>query len=189
MRGVYYDRPGPAGEVLQLGEFDDPEPGAGEVLVKIHASGVNPTDIKSRTSFFPRVQHLVPIIPHQDGAGVIEAVGKGVDKARIGERVWLYIAQWQRSFGTCADYIAIDQRRCIPLPDNTDFETGATLGVPVMTALHAVTMNGPIEGKSVLVQGGAGAVGHYAVQIAKLMGAESVLATTSRRRSRHQLPH
>lgn len=179
MRAAFYEKSGPAKEVLHISEFDRPEPGPGEVLVKIEASGINPTDIKSRTWMFERIKQFVPIIPHQDGAGTIEAVGDGVDKARIGQRVWLYIAQWQRSFGTCADYIALAANRALPLPDNSSFAEGACLGVPAMTAYHAVTMNGSIQGKSVMVTGGAGAVGHYAIQMAKIMGAANVLATIS----------
>jgi NADPH2:quinone reductase len=121
----------------------------------------------------------VPIIPHQDGAGVIEAVGDGIDASRVGERVWLYTAQWQRSFGTCAEFIALPSELALHLPDDTSFEEGACLGVPAMTAYHAVTINGPISGKSVMVTGGAGAVGHYAIQIAKLLGASKVIATIS----------
>ena len=179
MRAIMFEDSGPAEEVLQLKETETPSPGSGEVLVRVEYSGVNPTDIKSRTGFFERIRHLVPIIPHQDGSGVIEAVGDGVDPARIGERVWLYIAQWQRSFGTCAEYISLPEKLALPLPDNTSFEVGAALGVPAMTAYHGLTMHGPIEGKSILIPGGAGSVGHYAIQMAKLLGAKQVLSTIS----------
>lgn len=179
MRAAFYEKSGPAKEVLGIREFDKPSPGPGEVLVKIHASGINPTDTKSRTVIFDRVKHLVPIIPHQDGAGVIEAVGAGVDASRTGERVWLYTAQWLRSFGTCAEYIALPEELALHLPDGTSFEEGACLGVPAMTAYHAVTLNGPIKDKSVLVTGGAGAVGHYAIQFARLLGASKIISTIS----------
>ncbi len=179
MKAAWYDRKGPAGEVLELGELEPPVPAAGEVLVRIHASGINPSDTKGRGGArgnsampFPR------IIPHQDGAGVIEAVGDGVDPSRVGERVWVYEAQLGRPFGTAAEYARLPAEKAIALPDTASFAEGAALGVPAMTAHRCVFADGPVEGKTVLVTGGAGAVGFYAIQFARHSGAR-VIATVS----------
>jgi NADPH2:quinone reductase len=155
----------------------DPQPGPGEVRVKVATSGVNPSDWKRRqgltaTIGFPRV------IPNQDGAGVIDAVGDGVDSSRIGERVWLFESQFGRAFGTGAEYTVQPSGHAVRLPDNTDFAAAAGLGVPAMTAHRCVFSDGPVTGKTVLVTGGAGAVGHYAVQLAKLGGA-AIISTVS----------
>jgi NADPH2:quinone reductase len=178
MKAAWYDRNGPAREVLQVGALPEPAPGPGEVLVRVHVSGVNPSDVKSRAGArggmaFPR------IVPHSDGAGVIEAVGPGVDKARIGERVWLWNGQWRRPFGTAAERIAVPAAQAVRLPDGVDFEAGACMGIPAMTAEACLFSDGPIDGKTVLVTGGAGAVGHYAIQLAKWSGAR-VIATAGR---------
>ena len=178
MRAITYDRFGPAAEVLQLQEIATPDPAPGEVLVRVHASGVNPSDTKARAGSRPGVTKppFPLIIPHSDGAGVIEGVGEGVPSTRIGERVWLWNGQWRRAFGTAADYIALPAAQAVPLPDHVSFETGAVLGIPGLTACQAVLGNGPVAGKRVLVSGGAGTVGHLAVQIAAASGAE-VIAT------------
>jgi NADPH2:quinone reductase len=180
MQAVYYERKGPAREVLQWGELPLPEPAAGEVRVRIHVSAVNPSDTKGRGGYrgvtampFPR------IVPHQDGAGVIDAVGAGVDASRVGQRVWVYEATLGRAFGTCAEFTTVPAHKAVPLPEGVDFEVGACMGIPAMTAHRCVLADGPVQGKTVLVQGGAGAVGFYAVQIAKLEGAR-VIATVSR---------
>ena len=178
MRAVWYERNGPAAEVLTYGEMPTPAPGPGEVLVRLACSGVNPSDWKTRSGrarpiVFPRV------IPHSDGAGTIEAVGEGVDPARIGERVWIWNGQWKRPFGTAAEYIALPSAQAVRLPDNTPFEAGACLGIPALTALHAVLTDGGVSGQRVLVTGGAGAVGHYAIQFARLLGAARILTTVS----------
>jgi NADPH:quinone reductase len=178
MKAAWYDRNGPAREVLQVGALPEPAPGPGEVLVRVHVSGVNPSDVKSRAGArggmaFPR------IVPHSDGAGVIEAVGPGVDKARIGERVWLWNGQWRRPVGTAAERIAVPAAQAVRLPDGVDFEAGACMGIPAMTAEACLFSDGPIDGKTVLVTGGAGAVGHYAIQLAKWGGAR-VIATAGR---------
>ena len=176
MRAAWWERPGPARDVLVLGEMPTPSPGPGEVLVRVATSGVNPSDVKSRAgraSVFPRV------IPHSDGAGVVEAVGEGVPAARVGERVWLWNGAWKRAFGTAADYIALPAIQAVPLPENTGFEAGACFGIPALTALHAALCDGGVSGQAVLVQGGAGAVGHYAIQFARLLGARMVLTTVS----------
>ena len=176
MRAVWYERNGPS-DVLRVGEMPDPEPGPGEVRVRIVSSGVNPSDWKRRMGLtipinFPRV------IPHQDGAGVIDRVGAGVPETRIGERVWLYEAQTGHPFGTAADCTVQPAERVIPLPSNTSFDEGACLGVPAMTAHRCVFSDGPVTGNTLLITGGAGAVSNYAIQLAKLDDAR-VLATVS----------
>jgi NADPH2:quinone reductase len=119
------------------------------------------------------------IIPHSDGAGVIDEVGSGVDKERLGQRVWLWNAAWGRAFGTAADYVVLPEEQAVPLPESTSFEAGACLGIPALTAHHAVSVDGGVEGKNVLIAGGAGAVGHYAIQMAKLLGAKRIFSTVS----------
>ena len=177
MRAAWYEKIGPAGEVLQVGEMPDPEPGAGEVRVRIHASGVNPSDWKTRSGLrpmtFPRV------IPHSDGAGIIDRVGLGVPESRLGERVWTWNAQWKRPFGTAAEFVALPADQAVLLPDEISFNEGACLGIPALTAHRAVTIDGSVEGRTVLVSGGAGAVGNYAIQFAKLLGAAKIIATVS----------
>lgn len=176
MKAIWYDRNG-GSDVLQYGELPTPTPGPGEVLVRLATSGANPSDWKtrrgSRPMAFPRV------IPHSDGAGTIEAVGEGVDRARTGQRVWIWNGQWKRPFGTAAEYIALPAIQAVPLPDHTPFEAGACLGIPALTALHALLTDGGVAGRSVLVTGGAGSVGHYAIQFARLLGAARILTTTS----------
>ena len=183
MRAAYYERTGPAEEVLQVGELPDPAPGAGEVRVRLQWSGVNPSDVKSRAGLRSAKLAFPRIVPHSDGMGVIDAVGDGVDASRIGERVWLWNAAWGRAFGTAAQYVALPAAQAVPLPEGTPDEAGACFGIPALTAMHAVLMAGGVQGKSVLVQGGAGAVGHYAVQFAKLLGAAQVIATVGSERN------
>ena len=177
MRVAWYDRTGPAHEVLQLGDWPDPEPGPGEVRVRVAVSGANPSDWKTRSGvrplMFPRV------IPHSDGAGTIDRVGPGVPAERIGERVWLWNGQWKRPHGTAAEYIALPSEQAVRLPDAVSFDAGASLGIPALTAYRAVTIDGPVAGQTVLVTGGAGAGGLYAVQFARALGAARVLATVS----------
>jgi NADPH2:quinone reductase len=177
MRAAYYERTGPAREVLVLGEMPDPQPGAGEVRVKVRWSGVNPSDVKSRMGLRSSQLPFPRIVPHSDGMGVIDAVGPNVDRSRVGERVWLWNAAWGRPFGTAAEYIALPSDQAVPLPEGTPDEAGACFGIPALTAMHAVLAAGGVQGKSVLVAGGAGAVGHYAVQFAKAFGAAQVIAT------------
>ena len=179
MLAVSYNRVGPADEVLSFGEIETPSAGAGEVRVKLASSGVNPSDVKSRAGVRNKTLPFPSIVPHSDGAGVIDQVGSGVDRARIGERVWVWNAAWQRPMGTAAQYVALPAQQAVRLPDAIDFSAGASLGIPALTAYHAVAINRGVRGKSVLVAGGAGAVGHYAIQFAKLGGAERVIATVS----------
>jgi NADPH2:quinone reductase len=177
VRAAWYDRKGPAREVLVIGELDRPAPGPGEVLVRVRASAINPSDTKGRGG--ARGNLAMPferIVPHQDGAGTVEAVGDGVPAGRVGERVWLYEAQFERPFGTAAEYVAVPAHQAVPLPDGTSFAEGACLGIAAMTAHRCVFADGPVEGKTILVTGGAGAVGHYAIQFARLGGAR-VIAT------------
>ncbi|MBO6782745.1 MAG: NADPH:quinone reductase [Alphaproteobacteria bacterium] len=177
MKAVWYDELGPAREVLQYGETDTPEAGPGEVRVRLEASGANPADVKRRGQGtygmeFPR------IIPNSDGAGVVDQVGEGADETLLGQRVWLFNGQRGRAFGTAAEYITLDAWLVAPLPETLSFAEGACLGIPCMTAHRNVFADGPVAGKTVLVTGGAGAVGHYAVQWANWGGA-TVIATVS----------
>ena len=180
MRAVWYERFGPAEEVLTVGDMPTPSPAPGEVLVRVHASGINPSDEKLRAGARPGAKMAFPrVIPHSDGAGVIEAVGEGVDTARIGQRVWIWNAAWQRAFGTCAEFVALPSAHAVALPENTSFADGACFGIPAMTAWYALFGNGPIDGKRVLITGGAGTVGRYACQMAQLGGAAQVITTVS----------
>lgn len=179
MLAAFYTRTGAARDVLTLGEIDTPTAGPGEVRVRLACSGVNPSDVKSRAGVRSRDLPFPRIVPHSDGAGVIDQVGTGVPPQRAGERVWVWNAAWGRPLGTAAQYVVLPAAQAVPLPANTAFDAGACLGIPALTAWHAVHCNGGVEGKSVLVAGGAGAVGHYAVQFAKLGGAKLVIATVS----------
>ncbi len=170
--------------MLQVGERDTPAPQAGEVLVRLACSGINPSDVKKRAGSFPNLLDDGFVIPNSDGAGVIEAVGGGVAASRVGERVWVYQAQFARRFGTAADYVAINASRAPRLPDAATFEVGACLGIPVMTAHRSVFADGPVQGQTILVTGGAGRVGHYAIQWASQSGAR-VIATASSAADRH----
>ncbi|MGE0254879.1 MAG: NADPH:quinone reductase [Alphaproteobacteria bacterium] len=176
MRAVWYERTGAAREVLRTGELPAAEPGPGEVRVRLHASAVNPADAKRRAGSFGMEFPL--IVPNSDGAGIVEAVGPGADPSLLGRRVWLFNGQRGRALGTAAECITLDGWLVAPLPDDMDFAEGACLGIPCMTAHRNVFCDGPVEGKTVLVTGGAGAVGHYAVQWAKWGGA-TVIATVS----------
>jgi NADPH:quinone reductase len=178
MKAALYRRTGPAAEVLRVEEIDRPQPGPGEVLVRVRASGINPTDYKARAGLTPRPVEGFQI-PHQDGAGIIEAVGPGVDPARVGERVWLYLAAAGRRWGTAAEWTVVPERQAVPLPDGASFELGASLGVPAVTADYCLFSDGPVDGQTVLVAGGAGAVGHFAIELAKRAGARVVTTVSS----------
>lgn len=178
MRAIWYETQGRAEDVLTLGEVDEPTPGPGEVAVWIKASGVNPSDVKTRSGARGPMA-VARQIPHSDGAGVIKAVGEGVDPARIGERVWTLNAAFQRAGGTCAEVCVLPVEFTAPLPDSISFEAGAALGVPALTAHRAVTSSGVVEGRTLLVTGGAGAVGNMAIQLARFMGAARIIATVS----------
>lgn len=182
MRAAVYRANGSARDVLSVEEVGRPEPGPGEVLVRVRASAVNPTDYKTRSGATPR-----PIdgfqVPHQDGAGVIEAVGEGVDPAWAGERVWVWFAAHRRRWGTAAEWTVVPARQAVPLPDGASFELGASLGVPAMTAHRCLFADGPVTGQAVLVAGGAGAVGHYAIELAKHAGARVVTTVSGPRKA------
>ncbi|MEZ5850153.1 MAG: NADPH:quinone reductase [Hyphomicrobiaceae bacterium] len=176
MRAAWYERNGPAEEVIQVGTKPDPAPGAGDVLIRLMASGVNPADGYRRRGVEYGMEGPF-VIPNSDGAGVVEAVGAGVTRLAVGQRVWLYNGQRNgRTWGTAAELIALDETLATPLPDAVSFEAGACLGIPCMTAHRCVFGSGPVTGLDVLVTGGGGAVGNYAIQLAKWGGAR-VLTT------------
>ena len=177
MRAAYYEKNGSAREVLRVGEVETPQAGPGEVRVKLATSGVNPSDVKARQGASRKIA-WPQLIPHSDGAGVIDQAGDGVAKSRIGERVWVWNGQWKRPFGTAAEYIALPAAQAVKLPDKVSFEAGACLGIPAMTAYHAVALANAAKGTTLLVAGGAGAVSQYAIQFAKAQGA-TVLTTVS----------
>ncbi len=178
MRAAWYERIGIAQEVLRCGEMELPEVGLGEVRVRVHVSGVNLSDVKRRSGWRGLTMEFPRVIPHNDGAGVIDAVGVGVSRSRLGERVWIYEAQLHRPFGTAAEYVVVPSELAVFLPDNTEFAEGACFGVPAMTAHYCVFNDGSIAERTVLVSGGAGAVGNYAIQLAKWGGA-TVISTIS----------
>ena len=178
MRAVWYEQAGPASEVLIYGEMPTPEAGPGEVRVRLRASGVNPADVGRRGGSY-RAMEYPRVIPNSDGAGIVDQIGEDVTQLRVGQRVWLFNGQRNgRAFGTAAEYITLAEHLVTPLPDDLSFAAGATLGIPGMTAWCCLFSDGPIAGQTVLVTGGAGAVGHYAVQLAKWGGAR-VVATVS----------
>jgi len=178
MKAVWYERTGPAADVLTFGEMPTPAASPGEVRIRLEASGVNPADVGRRGGAY-RAMEFPRVIPNSDGAGIIDQVGGGVTRLKLGQRVWLFNGQRNgRAFGTAAEYIALSEHLVTPLPDSLSFAQGATLGIPAMTAWCSLFGDGPIAGQTVLVTGGAGAVGHYAVQLAKWGGAK-VIATVS----------
>ncbi|CDZ63827.1 NADPH:quinone reductase [Neorhizobium galegae] len=183
MFAASYTRTGPAAEVLSVGEMAAPVAAPGEVLVRVHASGINPADVKRRGGWRGIGMDHPLIIPHTDGAGEIVDVGSGIDRGRIGERVWMWNAQGGygeagRAFGTAAEFIAIASHQAVRLADALSFADGANLGVPAMTAYRAVFADGPVTDQTIFVNGAAGAVGHFAVQMAVAGGAR-VIGTVS----------
>jgi NADPH2:quinone reductase len=181
MRAVWFEKKGPAREVLVVGEMPDPVPDVGQVRIRVSVSGVNPSDTKTRGGFGRNMKMEFPrIIPGQDGAGIIDRVGAGVPEARIGERVWVYEAYRGRPFGTAAQYVVVPSIQAVKLPEAIDFDTGAGLGVPAMTSHRFLFADGGIHGRTVLIHGGGGGVGNSAIQLAHWAGAR-VLATVSRR--------
>jgi NADPH2:quinone reductase len=177
MRAAFYTEQGTAHDVLQIGQQPTPAPGPGEVRVKLRTSGVNPSDWKARRGGFGRKLMAPLIIPHSDGAGDIDAVGTDVPD-RVGERVWIWNAQWKRPYGTAAEFVVLPAAQAVPLPDNVDYATGACLGIPALTAMQAIRLAPAVPGGTFLIAGGAGSVAHYAIQLAKLRGAR-VLSTIS----------
>lgn len=186
MQAAFYGRQGPATEVLTVGEQPTPEPGPGEVRVRLRTSGVNPSDYKTRKGGPGRPPLAWPlVIPHSDGAGVIDAVGAGVPASRIGERVWIWNGQWNRPFGTAAQFIALPSPQAMRTPDGLGDAEAACLGIPAFTALQAVRLAQVQAGMTVLVAGGAGSVGHYAVQFAKRRGATVLTTVSSEAKAAH----
>lgn len=171
MLAAWYERPGPAAEVLEVGEMADPAPGPGEVRVRVTVSGINPGDTKKRSDWVGFGMLYPRVIPHSDGAGAIDAIGEGVDRARIGERVWVFGAQSYRAFGTAAQLSVVPAEQAVRLPEDVSDEIGACLGIPGITAHRAVFSDGPVTGKTVLVHGVLGAVSSLAAQLAAWNGA------------------
>ncbi|QDM15851.1 NADPH:quinone reductase [Tardiphaga sp. vice352] len=186
MRAAFYRSQGRASDVLELGELETPVPGPGEVRVRLMTSGVNPSDWKARIGGF-RPMPASLVVPHSDGAGIIDAVGDGVAPSRIGERVWIWNGQWKRAFGTAAEYISLPSEQAVLLPDNIGFDIGACLGIPLFTAIHAVHLADPRPGDTILIAGGAGSVGHYAIQLAKRRGARVMTTVSGDKKAAHAL--
>jgi NADPH2:quinone reductase len=186
MKAAWYTQNGEAQDVMQVGELPTPTPQAGEVLVRLMTSGVNPSDVKSRRA---RPLNDPLIVPHSDGAGVIEAVGAGVSAARVGQRVWVWNGQWQRAWGTCAQYIALPEAQAVALPDDTDFAAGACMGIPGLTAVQSVILSerlaGDLRGQTVLVTGASSAVGHYITQMVCLAGGRVIGTVGSEAKAAH----
>jgi NADPH2:quinone reductase len=181
MKAAWYERQGPPASVLVVGEITSPEPGPGEVRIRVAASGINPGDVKKRQDAFGVGMPFPRVVPHSDGAGVVEAVGGEVSAARVGERVWCYGAQSYRPSGTAAEYVVVPAEQAVPLPNRVSFEQGACLGIPGITAHRAVHVAGAVDGRAVLVQGGAGAVGQCAVGLARHAGARVIATVRSER--------
>jgi len=177
MKAVWYDKNGAADEVLCFGEMAQPDPQAGEVLVRLFASGVNPSDVKKRSGAQP--MGFERVVPHSDGAGDIVAVGAGVDRTMVGRRVFVRNGQFQRALGTAAEFIALPAGLVHSLPEKVDYDVGAGLGIPAVTAAYAVLKDGPVDGMTLLIHGAGGTVARLAVQIAVDAGAQ-VIATTGR---------
>lgn len=174
MRAAIYTRKGPAAEVLQVVDKPAPQPGPGEVRVRLAFSGVNPSDVKSRSGVAARTGGFPEVTPHSDGAGLVDLLGPGAPSALLGQRVWVYNGQWDRPYGTAAEYITLPAAQAVPLPDGVSFEVGASIGIPLMTAMHAVQSCGSLLGKTVLVPGAAGSVGFYVTQLAAMAGARVI---------------
>jgi NADPH:quinone reductase len=181
MKAAWYEKQGPARDVLVIGEMADPQPVAGEVRIRVAASGVNPGDVKKRSDAFGIGMPYPRIIPHSDGAGTIDRVGAGVAQEWIGRQVWCYGAQSYRPLGTAAEFTVVPLGKAAPLPDGVPFHQGACLGIPGLTVHRAVHVAGPVGGRTVLVQGGAGAVGAFAVRLAHQAGARVIATCLSER--------
>ena len=178
MKAAWYEKTGEAKKVLQIGELENPSPSKGEVLVKIKTSGINPSDVKTRAGARGEIQ-FPKIIPHSDGAGIIIDVGEDVNKNRIGERVWIWNGAFGRAFGTCAELIALPEFQAAKIDESVDFKSAACMGIPASPAYYGILANGPVKDKTVLVSGGAGAVGFYGIQLAKLSGANVITTISS----------
>jgi NADPH2:quinone reductase len=187
MRAAYYEDNGTARAVLRVGEVETPAPGPGEVRVRLATSGVNPSDVKARAGLTRKIA-WPRVIPHSDGAGVIDQLGDGVPRARVGERVWLWNGQWKRACGTAAEFIVLPSEQAVALPERVSFEEGACLGIPAMTAFHAVALageaNGGMEGATAFVSGGAGSVSQYVIRFAKAQGANVITTVSSQEKAK-----
>ena len=187
MRAAIYRAKGPASEVLRVETVKSAEPELGEVRVRIAYSGVNPSDVKSRAGTANPTMDYSLVIPHSDGAGTIDALGPLVISRRIGQRVWLFNAQWGRAMGTAAEFVTLPAQQAVALPDHVPFEVGASIGIPLMTAYHAVQACGPLLGRSVVVFGAAGSVGLYATQLANMSGARVIAVVSSETKGENAL--
>lgn len=184
MKAAWYEAFGAAQDVLKVGERASPDAAPHEVRVRVYASGVNPSDVKKRAGSRGTLQDPY-VIPHSDGAGVVDQVGADSDPAWLGKRVWVYNANWQRPFGTAAEYVTLPIAQVVPLADSVSFVEGACLGIPAMTAHRCVFADGPVRGQTILVTGGAGAVGNYAIQLACWGGATVISTVSSAEKARY----
>ena len=184
MKAAWYSQNGAAADVLHVGELPDPVPGPGQVRVRLLASGVNPSDVKSRQR---RPFDTPLVVPHSDGAGVIDQVGDGVSRSRVGQRVWVWNGQWQRHMGTACQYIALPESQAVPLPDSVDMAQASCFGIPLFTAVQAVRLAGHVAGGTVLVTGAGNAVGHYVTQLAVRSGARVIGTAGSAAKAAHAL--
>jgi len=187
MKAGLYREKGDAHSVLSIEDIDVPRMGPDDVLIRLHASGINPSDVKMRAgqSLGGMEMPFPEVIPHSDGAGIIDAVGDKVKGFTQGERVYVFNAGFKRAFGTAAEMLVIPSEQVCHLPDGISFAHGACLGIPAMTAVHAVTRAPSIEGKQVFISGGGGVVGRYAIQVARALGAGSIITTASSELSRN----
>ena len=183
MKAVWYEKVGDAKDVLQIGQIDDPSPDSNEVLISVKTSGVNPSDVKTRAGARGELQ-FSRVIPHSDGAGIIIDVGKNVNPNRVGEKVWIWNAAFGRPNGTCAELIALPEDQAVAMNDNVSFEAGACLGIPASTAYYGIFANGSIENKTLMITGGAGAVGFYGIQLAKWAGANVISTVSSEKKAK-----
>ena len=183
MKAAWYEKTGDAADVLKVGELPDPSPGSNEVLISVKTSGINPSDVKTRAGARGDLQ-FSRIVPHSDGAGIIVDVGKNVDSNRIGERVWIWNAAYGRPNGTCAELIALPENQAVAMSDHVSFEAAACLGIPASTAYYGIFAEGSVENKTLMITGGAGAVGFYGIQLAKWAGAKVISTVSSKEKSK-----
>tara|TARA_B100000900_G_C20543116_1_gene701369 strand:+ start:75 stop:1055 length:981 start_codon:yes stop_codon:yes gene_type:complete len=182
MKAVWYEKIGSAADVLNVGQLDDPSLSSGEVLIEVKTSGINPSDVKIRAGARGDLQ-FPKIIPHSDGGGIIIDVGENVDPRRIGERVWIWNGAYGRSHGTCAELISIPEKQAVKMSNETSYEAAACLGIPASTAYYGIFANGSVEGKTIMVTGGSGAVGYYGIQLAKWAGAKVITTVSSNQKA------
>ena len=179
MKAAWYEKTGDAADVLKVGELPDPSPGSNEVLISVKTSGINPSDVKTRAGARGDLQ-FSRIVPHSDGAGIIVDVGKNVDSNRIGERVWIWNAAYGRPNGTCAELISLPENQAVAMSDHVSFEAAACLGIPASTAYYGIFAEGSVQNKTLMITGGAGAVGFYGIQLAKWAGAKVISTVSSK---------